>query len=419
MIVNRARHVIYTWPRAATLVCHPGSECCNPDFNTAPGEFAVRQSEKYRFADFYPALIAVAAAIAIVPLAGWQWHGWLIAAVLVAAGAGLSLHGRAGDTGGAALDAYLQSRQDFGDEVAGVWASHIGASREQMEAAVVALIGRFSGIVFKLEQALAASGEARNREGGGIVDVFADSERELRALLETLASAASSKSVMLEKIQGLQQITAQLQKMAADVASIAMQTNLLALNAAIEAARAGEAGRGFAVVANEVRMLSNRSAEAGKHIAQQVSQISSAIDSTCQAAGESMRAEGNSVQTSAQTIDKVLNNFRGVTDALAQSSDLLEQESVGIKAEVADALVQLQFQDRVSQIMAHVQQNIARLPAYLDEHRQGVAGTAVPVLQARSLLAELESTYAMAEERTLHRSASKPAPQQAEEITFF
>ena len=379
----------------------------------------MRPFEKYRFADFYPALIAAAAALAIVPLAGWQWHGWLIASALVAAGGALSLRRNSGETGGATLDAYLQSRQEFGDEVAGVWASHIGASREQMETAVVALIGRFSGIVFKLEQALAASGEARNREGGGIVEVFADSERELRLLLETLASAASSKSVMLEKIQGLQQITAQLQEMAANVASIAMQTNLLALNAAIEAARAGEAGRGFAVVANEVRMLSNRSAEAGKHIARQVSQISSAIDSTCQAAGESMRAEANSVQTSEQTIDKVLTALRGVTDALAQSSDLLQHESVGIKAEVADALVQLQFQDRISQIMSHVQQNIARLPVYLDEHRQGVTGAAVPALHARALLAELESTYAMAEERTLHRGASKPVPQQAEEITFF
>jgi methyl-accepting chemotaxis protein len=280
----------------------------------------------------------------------------------------------------------------------------------------VALIERFSGIVIKLEQALAASGAARNHEGGSIVEVFAASEKELRSLLDMLSSAATSKQQMLQKIEGLQQVTAQLQKMAADVASIAWQTNLLALNAAIEAARAGEAGRGFAVVANEVRMLSNRSADAGKHIAQQVGQISAAIDATCRAANDSMRAEGEAVQASEQMIGNVLSSFRGVTDALVQSSDLLQRESAGIGAEVADALVQLQFQDRVSQILSHVQQNITRLPAFLDE--QQLDGAPRP-LDARPFLAELESTYAMAEERTLHLGGAKPAPRQEDEITFF
>jgi len=379
---------------------------------------------------YYPLFMAVAASCAILPLAAWQWYGWLIGAVLIAAGVCAVLFAATGtgSAGTPAADDYLASRRQFGEEVAGVWSSHIDASRTQMETAVVALVERFSSIVMKLEQALAASGAARNHasEHGGddIVEVFSASEKELRSLLDMLAAGAASKQQMLVKIEGLQEITAQLQTMAADVASIAWQTNLLALNAAIEAARAGEAGRGFAVVATEVRMLSNRSADAGKHISQQVSQISAAIGATCQAAGESIREENRAVQASEDMIGKVLSSFRGVTDALVQSSDLLQQESSGIQSEVSDALMQLQFQDRVSQILSHVQQNIARLPSYLDEHAQR-AGDTLPPLDARALLAELESTYAMAEERTLHGRGTLPAPQakqqpqQAEEITFF
>jgi methyl-accepting chemotaxis protein len=364
----------------------------------------------------------MAAACIIIPLAGWQWHGWLFAAALLAAGAFAVMRAPAGTADRATADDYLASRRAFGADVADVWTSHIDASRDQMETAVVALAERFSGIVTRLGLALDASGTERNGGNGGnrdsIVDAFAASEHELRSLLDMLAGAAASKQQMLGKIEGLQSVTAHLQEMAADVASIAWQTNLLALNAAIEAARAGEAGRGFAVVANEVRMLSNRSADAGKHIAEQVGRISAAIDATCRAAGESMREETRAVQASEQKIGNVLGSLRGVTDALVQSSDLLQRESTGIQAEVAEALVQLQFQDRVSQILAHVRQNIARLPGWLDEQVQD-AGTALPPLDARSLLAELESTYAMAEERQLHKSSNTPAPQQAEEITFF
>jgi methyl-accepting chemotaxis protein len=163
-------------------------------------------------------------------------------------------------------------------------------------------------------------------------------------------------------------------------------------------------------------MLSNRSADAGKHIAEQVGRISADIDNTCRAAGDSMREETRAVQASEQKIGNVLGSLRGVTDALVASSDLLQRESAGIQAEVGDAIVQLQFQDRVSQILSHVRENIARLPSWLDEQAQSDKPGA---LDARSLLAELESTYAMAEERTLHKSTTKPAPQQAEEITFF
>ena len=367
---------------------------------------------------YFSLLIALAASCAIVPLAGWRWHGWLIGAALLAAGAAAAVLSSKRTLPSASSMGYLASRQQFGEQVSEVWAAHIDASRTQMEAAVVALVERFSGIVVKLEQALSASNAARSHEGADLVDVFAASEHELRSLLNTLASTAATKQQMLGKIEGLQQITEQLQKMAADVASIAWQTNLLALNAAIEAARAGEAGRGFAVVANEVRTLSNRSAEAGKHIAQQVREISMAIEATCLAAGQSMREETRAVQASEEKIGGVLSSLRGVTGALVQSSDLLQRESAGIQAEVGEALVQLQFQDRVSQILSHVQHNIARLPFYLDEHAR-VSDASLQPIDPRGLLAELESTYAMAEEHALHQPNARPAQQQAEEITFF
>ena len=387
----------------------------------------------------YPLALGLAGAGAVLFAGGTGASGLALAAVLAGAGAAAGWHlggrwraslGAAAATAGAAaraecsdaIAAYMAGRARFGEQLIPVWAGHIENSRLQMESAISSLAGRFSGIVDKLDQAVKASGSASaSVEDGdhGLVAVFAKGEKELDSVVASLKSAMTSKAAMLGKVQGLDQFIAELQKMAADVASIAKQTNLLALNAAIEAARAGETGRGFAVVADEVRKLSTRSGETGERIAEKVAVISQAIVSTCRTAGESMRHEDAAMHASEAAIGAVLADFRNVTEALVASSGLLKNESLGIKSEVAEALVQLQFQDRVSQIMSHVQSNIEGLPAVLEENSRQAGSTGLPVpLDDAGLLGELEKTYAMAEERALHGGDTAVAKQE-QEITFF
>jgi methyl-accepting chemotaxis protein len=78
----------------------------------------------------------------------------------------------------------------------------------------------------------------------------------------------------------------------------------------------------------------------------------------------------------------------------------------------------------VGQILSHVKHSIGRMPECLaSQHAQaGEAAVPAPVSPAQ-LLAELESTYAMADERAVHHGGGGDKPKAAApaetEITFF
>jgi methyl-accepting chemotaxis protein len=387
-------------------------------------ENKVEKSAHAYLCRFYPAAMGLGGGASVIAVGDLNWVAASLAIALAAAGVIFSwLTAASGkDSAGNGLEAFLASQQEFGENMAPLWAGHIEASREQMDSAISALAERFAGIVDRLDDTVHASGMASGSIGdreGGLVAVFAKSERELGSVVSSQKISMASLTGMVQKVQGLNQFTGELQEMATDVAKIATQTNLLALNAAIEAARAGELGRSFAVVAKEFRALSIQSGDTGKRIAEKVRIISAAITETCSAAEASIQEEGSSMMASEAVIGSVLTGFRDITSALTESSKLLQDESVNIKSEVGDALVQLQFQDRVSQILTHVKTSIEHLPVFLAEHQQAcLESGALRPLHATAMMADMKNTYVMKDQHAIH-DGSKTVSQDNSDITFF
>ncbi|WP_080482359.1 methyl-accepting chemotaxis protein [Pseudomonas syringae] len=301
-----------------------------------------------------------------------------------------------------------------------IWAKQVESSRQQTETAIVSLATRFTSISSRLQDTVHASqqaaGELSGHSAGGAQHALAQSDGELVQVIDSLRATQTSRDETLTQVRNLTAYTGELRTMAADVAAIAAQTNLLALNAAIEAARAGEAGRGFAVVADAVRSLSSKSSETGQQMSAKVDIINNAITQLVQAASSGADQDSNSVATSESSIQQVLERFKTVTQRLAESAEMLQQESFGIRDELTDVLVSLQFQDRVSQILTHVRDNIDSLHAHLQQVSQSPEQT--EPLNARDWLARMEATYATDEQRHTHRGGTG-AQQNSQEITFF
>ena len=187
--------------------------------------------------------------------------------------------------------------------------------------------------------------------------------------------------------------------MALEVSNIANQTNLLALNAAIQSARAGDAGHGFSVVADEVRKLARLSGGIGKQINETIGSVNEAIEDTLVISHKFAQQDKDTLDKAERIMASVLNNFTHAAVELNDSAKLLREENTAINDEISEVFVELQFQDRVSQILILVCNDLNKLEQHLnDSSNEGMP----PSIDAEQWLEELSKTYTMEDQLASH-----------------
>lgn len=266
------------------------------------------------------------------------------------------------------------------------WQHHVTLVRSQTEEAVNQLTGSFALVLEQFDQA--GIGAGRGHAGTDTPGLLSQCERELQPVVSALNHVIEGKDAMMGSVRSLASETRGLGEMAAEVGKIAAQTNLLAINAAIEAARAGESGRGFAVVAAEVRKLSQSSADTGRRILGRVDKVQALMDQTLRAAEASHTQDKETVLTSGAVVQDVLQNVR----TLGNAADNMQKHGSIVRQEVEKLLMAMQFQDRVSQILQGVHDDMLRMRSTLE------TTALVDLPDAQEWMGVFSKTYTMADQ---------------------
>lgn len=178
-------------------------------------------------------------------------------------------------------------------------------------------------------------------------EVTEENERSLAVAEKSMKEIYSYTDESMRVISELSAQSKQISDIIKVIEDISTQTDILAINASIEAAHAGAAGKGFSIVADEIHVLSDKTKESVKDIADIISRVTSNITNAVSAMEKNFSLTRDGMEN--------MEMMKGSAEKISDSNTEI-YSNVGYIADVISNVAQ--SGDEVTNRLADVSDNI-------------------------------------------------------------
>jgi len=290
-----------------------------------------------------------------------------------------------------------------------ILSQHVMVSREHTEQEIISLTSRFADMVGELQLIVDSADNTLDGQHYHLDNVITTSRELLQPVLEVLKQAHKADHDVLGELQKLSGHMSGLHAMSTEIRNLTGRINRLALSAANEASLAG----GFEVVESDARKLADEFLHIDQRLGSQVNDTIAAVTAALKIAENAAQVDDSTLFQAEANIEQTLSHLSLALAHYRDNASTLRNNAEQIRGEINNVLVALQFQDRVSQILMQVENNLLNLQKTIEKIQEQGSNRDGNMLRVDEAVEHIEENYKSVSSRPDH------APDSSDELTFF
>ncbi|MGZ5050985.1 MAG: hypothetical protein ACXWAS_08020 [Methylobacter sp.] len=292
-----------------------------------------------------------------------------------------------------------------------ILSQHVMVSREHTEQEIISLTYRFSDMVQRLQQIVINADSALGGSSYNPDNIISTSHELLKPALNMLNKVHQEGHEVWAGLQKLSGRTVELKTVVSDVNDISVRLEQFALSLS-NASSDSEPGQSSTAIADQAGKLAHDFLDVFKRLEHEVNDVALAAETALQIA-ESVQLDDTAIRQTEANIDQTLSHLGQVLAQYRDNACLLRNNAEQIQDEINNVLVTLQFQDRVSQILTQVENNLLNMQKTIESIQQQGNARDVNMLKVDEAVEHIEEKYKSVGSYPEHASDN------SDDLTFF